>query len=145
MSHTACGCHAHAAKPAPNHKVVLVVDDDPDCLFQQKTWLEGEGFEVLTAEGETPAAKLLAEHQPDLAVVDLMMENPDGGFSLCHQMRKRFPKMPIILVSSVNSVTGMQFDAGTEGERSWIKADVFLAKPIRFEQLKFEIDRLLQG
>ena len=30
----------------------------------------------------------------------------------------------------------------TEEERSWIKADALLAKPIRFEQLKAEIDRL---
>ncbi len=38
----------------------------------------------------------------------------------------------------------MDFDAATDEERSWIKADAMLAKPIRFEQLKREIDRLLK-
>lgn len=144
MTHTACGCHAQSAQAKPNNKVVLLVDDDVDYLFQQKAGLEAAGFEVLTAEGETPADKILAQRKPDVAVVDLMMENPDGGFALCHRIRKQYPALPIILVSAVNSETGLQFDAGTDRERSWIKADVFLAKPIRFEQLKCEIDRLLE-
>jgi len=37
----------------------------------------------------------------------------------------------------------MKFDASTKEERSWIKADLFLSKPIRHEQLLREIKRLL--
>jgi hypothetical protein len=51
----------------------------------------------------------------------------------------------VILVTSVNSETGLGFGMATEEERSWIQADAMLAKPIRFEQLKSEIDRLLQA
>ena len=72
-----------------------------------------------------------------------MMEDPDAGFTLCHHIRKKDPTIPIILVTSVNSETGLDFDMATEEERSWIKADALLAKPIRFEQLKGAIDRLL--
>jgi CheY-like chemotaxis protein len=86
----------------------------------------------------------LAEQRPDLAVVDVMMEHPDAGFTLCHHIRKRDPSIPVILVTSVNSESGMDFEAGTDEERSWIQANAFLAKPIRFEQLKREIDRLLK-
>jgi CheY-like chemotaxis protein len=81
--------------------------------------------------------------RPDIAVVDVMMENPDAGFVLCHRIRKKDPSIPVILVTSVNSETGMDFDLSTEEDRVWIKADAMLAKPIRFEQLLGEIDRLL--
>lgn len=128
---------------ATAQRIVLLVDDDPDFLFQQKTQLEAAGFQVVTAAAGQDAEKVLGDRKPDLAVVDLMMENPDAGFTLCYHLRKLFPGTPVIVVSSVNSETGLDFDVATQEERSWIKADAFLPKPIRFEQLKREIDRLL--
>ncbi len=122
---------------------VLVVDDDRDFLLQQKMWLEAAGHRVSTAGGESEAKQLLDQSKPDLIVMDLMMENTDGGFTLCYQAKKQYPDLPIILVSSVNAETGLDLDAATMNERSWIKADAFLSKPIRFEQLKREIDRLV--
>ena len=80
---------------------------------------------------------------PDVVVLDLMMDNMDTGFTLCYHIRKKHPSLPVIMVSSVNHETGLEFDATTDRERSWIKADAFLSKPIRFEQLKTQIDRLL--
>jgi CheY-like chemotaxis protein len=128
----------------PNEKpLVLLVDDDEDFLFQQRVQLQDAGFNVVTAQGQGQAKTLLEEHRPDVAVVDVMMENPDAGFVLCHHIRKKFPSIPVILVTSVNSETGMDFDIATDADRDWIKADVLLSKPIRFEQLYGEIDRLL--
>ena len=124
-------------------KRVLVVDDDEDFLFQQQTLLEAAGFDVVTACGQTEAEKLLESIEPDIAVVDLMMEHADGGFALCYHIKKRFPTTPVILVTGVTRETGIEFDAATVEERAWIKADVVLDKPIRFEQLTREIDRLL--
>jgi CheY-like chemotaxis protein len=123
--------------------LVLLVDDDEDFLFQQRLQLQDAGFSVVTAHGQTEAKRLIESQRPDVAVVDVMMENPDAGFVLCHYIRKKFPSIPIILVTSVNSETGMDFDIATEADRDWIKADVLLSKPIRFEQLCGEIDRLL--
>lgn len=127
------------AKPA-----VLLVDDDDDFIFQQKVQLERAGFEVLTANGEDDARQVLAQRRPDLAVVDVMMDNPDSGFTLCYYIRKQDPTIPVVIVTSVISQTGLEFDVANEEHRSWIRADALLAKPIRFEQLKGEIDRLLQ-
>jgi CheY-like chemotaxis protein len=131
----------------PEHasRTVLLVDDDSDFLFQQKVQLEAAGFQVLTAAGQKQAEEILAQHRPDLAVVDLMMDNPDTGFTLCYRIRKKDPTIPVIMVTSVNSDTGLEFDMGTDEERSWIRADALLSKPIRFEQLKGEIDRLLNN
>jgi two-component system KDP operon response regulator KdpE len=127
-----------------DRKTVLIVDDDSDFLFQQRVQLENAGFHVISAANTGEAERLLEQQRPDIAVVDLMMDNVDAGFTLCYHIRKRDPSIPVILVSSVNSETGLQFDTSTDEERSWIKADAFLAKPIRFEQLKQEIDRLVQ-
>ena len=72
-----------------------------------------------------------------------MMEHPDAGFVLCHHIRKKDPSIPVILVTSVNSETNLDFDLASEEDRNWINADALLSKPIRFEQLLSEIDRLL--
>ena len=85
---------------------------------------------------------MLARQRPDLAVIDVMMESPDAGFTLCHHIRKLDPAIPVILVTSVNSETGLDFTLSTDEQRSWIKADALLSKPIRFEQLQREIDRV---
>ncbi len=146
-----CGCNCEKSTSAAtsvesaekNRATVLVVDDDPDFLIQQRHYLEAAGYQVVAAEGETEAEKVLTEVTPDLVVVDLMMEQADGGFSLSHAIRKQHPTMPIIMVSSVNNETGLGFETSSEGAKSWIKADVLLSKPIRFEQLQHEIDRLL--
>lgn len=123
--------------------MVLLVDDDDDFLFQQRLQLEGAGFEVVSAQGRAEAEELLADRRPDVAVVDVMMENPDAGFVLCHHIHKKDPSIPVILVTSVSSETGIDFDLASKEDREWINADALLAKPIRFEQLHREIDRLL--
>jgi two-component system alkaline phosphatase synthesis response regulator PhoP len=82
--------------------------------------------------------------QPDLAIVDLMMEQPDSGFVLCHQIRKLYPETPIILLTSVTAQTGMSFDTQSESARSWIQADTIMDKPVRAEQLRAEVNKLLR-
>ena len=126
------------------HKKILIVDDDIDFLAQLDINLKAAGFDVITAEGQQAAEDILKETTPDLAIVDLMMENMDGGFSLAYHIKKKDQSIPVILVTAVASETGLEFDAATDEERSWVKADVFLAKPIRFEQLLREIKKLLK-
>jgi CheY-like chemotaxis protein len=124
-------------------KKILVVDDDTDYLFQQELLLKKAGYDVITAESAAQGKEAL-RLKPDLAVVDLMMEELDAGFTLCYHFKKQRPDMPVILVTAVTRETGLEFDAATVEERNWIKADSMLAKPVRFEQLQSEISRLLQ-
>lgn len=124
-------------------KTILIVDDDVDYLLQQKVQLEAKGFVVITAEGQKQAGEILETTRPDLCIVDLMMEDMDGGFVLCYRIKGLYPEMPVILATAVTSETGMEFEANTREEQSWIKADAMLAKPFRFEQLMKEVNRLL--
>ncbi len=123
---------------------VMLVDDDIDFLTQTKIRLEANGYDVKTAESQKGGEELLKTFTPDIALLDLMMENVDGGFALAYHIKKKDPKIPVIIASGVSSETGIEFDAKTDEEKSWIKADAFLAKPIRFEQLEKEINRLLK-
>jgi CheY-like chemotaxis protein len=124
-------------------KKILLVDDDIDFLAQIQTRLKALQYEVITAEGQMEAEKILAETKPDLAILDLMMEQVDGGFALAYHLKQKYPDVPVILCTAVASETGIEFDASTDEERAWIKADVFLPKPVRFEQLVREMERLL--
>ena len=124
-------------------RTVLVVDDDIDFVAQMSLQLAEAGFAVVTAEGQKQAEEILKDTKVHLAIVDLMMEHLDSGFALCHHIKKKDASIPVILVTAVASETGMEFDTTTDEERSWVKADAMLAKPVRFEQLRREIDRLL--
>jgi CheY-like chemotaxis protein len=130
---------------ATSAKTILVVDDDFDFITQQKMQLEKAGFAVITADSQKHAEDILAQTRPDLAIVDLMMEYKDSGFALCYHIKKKDSSIPVILVTSVTSETGLEFDAATEEERSWVKADAMLTKPLRFEQLLSEIQQLLKA
>lgn len=121
---------------------VLVVDDSEDFRDQTAWRLEAAGHRVTTASGLKAALEFLAGSRPDIAVVDLMMEHPDSGFTLCHRLKALAPPVPVILVTSVARETGFEFDAQTRDERSWVKADAILDKPVLPEQLEREIRRL---
>jgi DNA-binding response OmpR family regulator len=122
---------------------ILLVDDDEDFLFQHRIQLENAGFEVRTATTRGQAEEAIASYTPDLAILDLMMEQHDDGFVLSHHLKRAFPGLPVIMVTAVTSETGLVFDPASAAERAWVGADALLAKPIRFEQLKREIERLL--
>jgi CheY-like chemotaxis protein len=128
------------------NKTILLVDDDVDFLAQMRVQLEAAGYQVITAAGRGEALDLLKsdDRKPDAAVVDLMMEEVDDGFALCHQIKRIDERIGVIMVTGVTSETGMAFDAATSEERSWVKADAVLAKPVRFEQLQRELGRVLE-
>ena len=122
---------------------ILLVDDDYDYLYLQRVQLEAAGYEVDSADTTKAAQKKIEEGNYDVGIFDLMMEEVDAGFTLCQKAKKLHPDKPVIMVTAVTRETGLEFDSKTNEERSWIKADVVLDKPIRFEQLKGEIERLL--
>jgi CheY-like chemotaxis protein len=128
----------------PVNTTILIVDDDMDYLFQTKMKLEQLGFKTITADSQREAELILEKTRPDLAILDLMMENEDSGFILSYKLRKKYPDVPIIISTAVASETGITFDIQDENNRKWIKADLFLDKGIRSDVLINEINRLLQ-
>ena len=125
-------------------KVILIVDDDFDYLFQLKFQIEKWGYKVITVESQREAEELLKTLKPDLAIFDLMMESDDSGFILCYKIKKKYPDVPVILATAVSHETGLSFSIDSEQEKSWIRADRYLEKGIRPEQLDQEVMKLLK-
>lgn len=124
-------------------KKILAVDDDIDLLEQLTAVLTSAGYEVTAVEGRVAAEEALLKIKPDLAVLDLMMEEKDSGFVLSYQIKKLYPNTPVILLTAVAGATGLSFAAQQPEAQSWTKVDKILDKPVRPEQLRAEVRRLL--
>jgi CheY-like chemotaxis protein len=124
-------------------KKILVVEDDIDQLDHISMILKADGYDVIKAQGQVEGEEAILSAIPDLAILDLMMENMDSGFVLCHEIKRLYPDTPVILLTAVKSETGVDFSPKSKGAASWIKADVMLDKPIRPEQLRIEVQRLM--
>jgi CheY-like chemotaxis protein len=122
---------------------ILIVDDDPDALEQVSLILTTAGYDVTTAFSRMEGEEMLLQIEPDLAILDLMMEEKDSGFVLCHTIKKMYPDTKVILLSAVAAETGISFRAHSESGRSWIQADIMMDKPARSEQLLGAVGKLL--
>ena len=125
-------------------KTILIVDDDIDYLTQMEIMVKKLGYDVVTANSQKEGEELISKQIFDLSIIDLMMENKDSGFILCYKMKQKNPSMPVIIASAVTAETGLSFGVETAADRSWIKADTFIEKGIRPDQLEREINKLLK-
>ena len=123
---------------------ILIADDDSDYLFQTNMHLEKAGYKTITVESQAEAESVIMKFKPDLAIFDLMMESDDSGFILCYKLKKKYPQVPVILATAVSHETGLSFSLDSEQEKSWIRADRYLEKGIRPEQLDQEVMKLLK-
>ncbi len=123
---------------------ILVADDDPDLLDQISLALAPEGYRLLRAESQEEAEEVLLRSRPELAILDLMMEEMDSGFVLCHRIKQIYPGTPVILLSAVTATTGLDFRPSSAEERAWVKADLVLHKPVVPDRLRADVRRLLE-
>lgn len=125
-------------------KTVFIADDDYDYLFQLRFQLERWGCNVVSAESQRQAEDIISRLKPDLAILDLMMENDDSGFILSYKLKKKYPDVPVVIATAVSAETGMSFGISSDEDKRWIKADVYLEKGLRPEQLKLELEKLIR-
>jgi two-component system, OmpR family, response regulator len=129
----------------PSKITILIVDDDLDYLMQTRIKIEKFGYKTITADSQREAELILDKIKPDLAIIDLMMENEDSGFILSYKLKKKYPDVPVIIATAVAAETGISFDINDENNRKWIRADAFLEKGIRSEVLQKEIEKLISS
>jgi len=124
-------------------KTILLADDDPDIIFQMKHHMESWGYEVHAVESREEAERYLESECPDLAILDLMMEEEDSGFILSYKIKKCRPEVPVIISTAVAAERGVSFDMNSPGSRTWIKADHYLEKGFKMEQLRLLVKTCL--
>lgn len=119
---------------------VLVVDDDPDVVDACRMVLEAEGHEVLAAHSKDAGKEAIDANAPDLIVLDVMMDQADDGIALAQQLRREKCDVPILMLTSVGKVTGM--DIGKDD--TLVPVDAFYEKPIDPQTLVQTVAELLQ-
>ena len=124
-------------------KTILLADDDPDIIFRLSHHLESWGYEVVSVDSREEAERYLENNCPDLAILDLMMEEEDSGFILSYKLKKNCPDVPVIISTAVAAERGISFDINSPESRSWIKADHYLEKGFRMDQLKLLLTKYL--
>ena len=90
--------------------VILVVDDDQDIRYALRVVLEGNGYAVAEAATAEEGLKVYKESNPDLLIVDLMMEEVDAGVAFVKELKLINNQAPIFMLSSVGDNLNMNTD-----------------------------------
>jgi DNA-binding response OmpR family regulator len=116
---------------------VLVVDDDERLSRTLRTYLEMEGFEVLTSASAEEGLEVVAAERPDLVILDINMPGIDG-VEACRRIKAHAPWLPVVLFSGR--------DRNDDGERALqAGASEFVTKPFSLEGLSQLIQTHLEG
>ena len=118
---------------------ILVVDDDPDIVEGVKLFLEKEGHELASAMNREEGMALVEGFEPDLLILDVMMEQPDDGIAMAQELRRQDFRAPILMLTSIGKATGMQYDK--DGEM--VPVDAFQEKPVAPDKLVKLVNQLL--
>lgn len=78
---------------------ILIVEDEPTLREIGKAQLESQGYEVLCADDGFEGLIALKQSLPDVIISDLRMPNM-SGFEFLSVVRRRFPGIPVIAISS---------------------------------------------
>ena len=75
---------------------IAIVEDDPDQRENYADAMTMHGFDVTTYPNRREALKGFKNELPDLAILDIMLEDePDGGFDLCRAQTRPPPPPPV--------------------------------------------------
>jgi len=122
-----------------DQKTVIVVEDEPDAAELFAEMMRVSGFRVLKTYSSTPAISLIAQEQPNVVILDIMM--PDiSGLEVLRFMRReeQLKDIPVIVVSARSMPSDIQegLEAG---------ATIYLTKPVGYLDLKKAVDEVMQG
>jgi two-component system, OmpR family, KDP operon response regulator KdpE len=110
----------------PEHRRILVVDDEPQITRVLRTSLSSQGYDIRVANDGETALEIMKDWTPDLVITDLSMPNMDG-LQLCRRLRPS-TRIPIIVLSvrGEERTKVQALDAG---------ADDYVTKPFGIEEL----------
>ena len=97
-------------------KRIAIVEDEAAIRENYADVLRKQGYEVLTYPNRRKAQDAFATRLPDLAIIDIGLENEiDGGFLLCQTLRGMSATLPIIFLTArdndFDTVSGLRMGA----------------------------------
>jgi two-component system OmpR family response regulator len=119
-------------------KLIAIIEDEPAIRDNSAAAFSREGYTVRTYGNRRQALAAFATRLPDLAVIDISLEDePEGGFELCRELRSMSAELPIIFLTARDS----ELDA-VSGLR--LGADDFLTKDLSLAHLIARVNALFR-
>jgi len=126
---------------------ILVIDDDPDLIEVMRLVLEASGYQVFGAINGTRGLKQVKELNPDLIILDVMMDYTTEGFQVSLALRSPEPTseyaayrdIPILMLTAIHSTTPLRFTP----DEDYLPVDDFVEKPLEPADLVAKVEALL--
>lgn len=120
---------------------ILVVDDDSDFQNATRIVLEKEGHTIIAAKNGDEGYQRSQKDQPDLVILDVMMDSVLDGVSMSQQMYEddSTRKIPILMVTSIANTDYAELFPTDE----YIHIRGFMSKPIAPAKLIKQVNKLL--
>src|SRR5256714_1957113 len=115
---------------------VLVVDDEENVTHLVSSALRFDGFDTVTADNGQSALAAIAETEPDLVVLDVMMPGLDG-LGVLQSLRAAGSDVPVIFLTARDAATDR-----IGGLRAG--ADDYVVKPFSVEELLARVHAVLR-
>jgi CheY-like chemotaxis protein len=125
-------------------KKILIIDDDPDVVLALRMPLESAGYEVHEAHSQDEGLVAAESVNPDLIILDVMMETHTAGFQLALQLHgpqasEAQKAIPILMVTAIHQTTPLRFGP----DEDYLPVEGFINKPIDPQKMLVEVEKLL--
>jgi DNA-binding response OmpR family regulator len=128
---------------------LMMIDDDVNLVNVFRLVCTAKGYEFFAAHSAAEALRRIPEVEPDLIILDVIMEDFVAGFRVVSELRAggpaspfaKYSKIPIIMLTSVTSKTHLDFSnrVGT----ALLPVDDFIEKPVKPAEILAKIEALL--
>jgi DNA-binding response OmpR family regulator len=116
-------------------RTILVVEDEEAIAEAVRARLDSEGYSVRLAADGPEALQAVAEHTPDLVVLDLMLPGMDG-LEVCQEIQKR-EWVPVLMLTA-------RTDEADKVAGFAVGADDYLTKPFSMRELTARVRAILR-
>ncbi len=128
---------------------ILVIEDDPDMVAALRMPLEANDYELFTASTGEEGLQKVKEIEPDLIILDVMMETTTAGFQVSLQLRNpaddseyaAYREIPILMLTAIHTTTSLRFGP----DEAYLPVDDFVDKPIDPDKLLEKVGALIKS
>ncbi|TZF83692.1 response regulator [Pedobacter sp. BS3] len=120
-------------------KRILILDDDAGTLDVLTEALYYENFEVMATNDNSRFFEIIKEYKPDLVLLDYLLNGINGG-EICHQLKRNFQSLPVIMMSAYPRVF---LSLGTYGCNEFIPKPFDLFKLV--DRIKYYVSAAWSG
>jgi DNA-binding response OmpR family regulator len=119
------------------NKKILIVDDEPNIVMSLEFLMKREGFEVAVAIDGEEALTRMAEFEPDLVLLDVMMPKKNG-YDVCQEIRANaaWNQVKVLMLTAKGRDTEIAKGLA-------IGADGYMTKPFSTKDLAARVRQLL--